>query len=133
MSDTDAERERRIRERAYFLWLEAGCPNGRSIEFWNRAQMLEVGPLSPTGDLPSSVVRDGTAGGVANEGRCTDLAAHPASPSISSSSTPPPARPAPRPLSLLLAIAALILGMAWVARCFETRRAGGSANRWAWL
>jgi Protein of unknown function (DUF2934) len=128
MSDTDAERERRIRERAYFLWLEAGCPDGRSIEFWNRARMLQAGPLSPAGDLPSSVVRGGSTSGVASKGH-TDLAIHPASPS----STAPPARPVPRSLSLLLAIAALILGMAWVAGRFETRRAGGSANRWTWL
>lgn len=132
MSGTDAERERRIRERAYFLWLEAGCPDGRSIEFWTQAQMLEADPLPPAGDLSSSVVRDGTAGGVVNGWRRADPATHSASPSLPSSSAAPPASPAPRPLSLLLAAAALVLGMAWVARHFETRRAGESADRWAW-
>ena len=33
--------ERRIRERAYFLWLEEGCPAGRSDDFWQRACALE--------------------------------------------------------------------------------------------
>ena len=27
-----------IRDRAYALWVEAGSPNGRDEEFWNRAQ-----------------------------------------------------------------------------------------------
>ena len=29
--------EQRIRERAYALWEEAGCPEGRADEFWNLA------------------------------------------------------------------------------------------------
>jgi hypothetical protein len=41
MSNAGKERERRIRERAYFLWLKEGRPEGRSIEFWERARALE--------------------------------------------------------------------------------------------
>jgi hypothetical protein len=31
------DREHRIREIAYFIWLEEGCPNGRDHEHWERA------------------------------------------------------------------------------------------------
>jgi hypothetical protein len=34
------ERDQRIRERAYHLWEEDGCPNGRETEFWERAREL---------------------------------------------------------------------------------------------
>ncbi|HUZ63672.1 MAG TPA: DUF2934 domain-containing protein [Acetobacteraceae bacterium] len=43
MADTDAEREAgesreaRIRERAYAIWMEEGCPDGRQHEHWERA------------------------------------------------------------------------------------------------
>jgi hypothetical protein len=30
--------EQRIRERAYELWEQAGCPDGQSDEFWSLAQ-----------------------------------------------------------------------------------------------
>lgn len=30
--------QRQIEERAYFLWREAGCPGGRDIHFWLRAE-----------------------------------------------------------------------------------------------
>ena len=33
-------REARIRERAYKLWEEGGRPEGRSVEFWGRAEEL---------------------------------------------------------------------------------------------
>lgn len=33
--------EQRIRERAYFLWREDGCPEGRADEHWHRARDLE--------------------------------------------------------------------------------------------
>src|SRR3954453_13937398 len=103
MSDTDAERELRIRERAYFFWLEAGCPDGRSDEFWNRAQMLDAGPFLPVLVLPSSAQSGGTAGGVARGGRRTDPVARPAASPIPSSSTPS-TWPAPPPLSLLFTV-----------------------------
>ena len=37
MSDM-SDREKRIRERAHRLWEEAGCPEGRDQEFWERAE-----------------------------------------------------------------------------------------------
>jgi hypothetical protein len=30
--------ERLVRERAYFLWEDAGCPDGRDVEFWLAAE-----------------------------------------------------------------------------------------------
>lgn len=39
---TDAEREQRIRERAYHLWESDGKPHGRDVEYWERARELEV-------------------------------------------------------------------------------------------
>ena len=40
MSDM-TDREKRIRERAHQLWEEAGCPEGRDQEFWERAEQEE--------------------------------------------------------------------------------------------
>jgi len=42
MSDIDREREERIRIRAYFLWHEAGSPEGGAEEFWHQARRLEL-------------------------------------------------------------------------------------------
>jgi hypothetical protein len=42
MSDHDRDLQRRIRERAYALWQEAGSPSGRDQEFWHRALELEA-------------------------------------------------------------------------------------------
>jgi len=39
-SSADAEREKRIRERAYQLWEEDGSPEGRAEEFWHRARQI---------------------------------------------------------------------------------------------
>jgi hypothetical protein len=39
MSDT---KEHRIREHAFQLWQEAGCPEGRAEEFWHRARDMEA-------------------------------------------------------------------------------------------
>ena len=36
----DADRERRIRDRAYHLWINDGRPHGRAHEFWERAREL---------------------------------------------------------------------------------------------
>lgn len=35
--ERDVERERRIREKAYRLWEEAGRPEGRALEHWAEA------------------------------------------------------------------------------------------------
>ena len=39
MNDDMTERERRIRRRARQLWQEAGQPEGRDQEFWDRAEI----------------------------------------------------------------------------------------------
>lgn len=42
------DREHRIREIAYFIWLEEGCPHGRDQDHWERARdrlaLLEAAP-----------------------------------------------------------------------------------------
>ena len=42
MSDTPQDLELRILERAYFLWIEAGRPEGRAEEYYLRACELEA-------------------------------------------------------------------------------------------
>jgi hypothetical protein len=42
MEATQEDVERRIRERAFALWQEAGCPEGRAEEFWFRARDSEL-------------------------------------------------------------------------------------------
>ncbi|HEY8609928.1 MAG TPA: DUF2934 domain-containing protein [Roseomonas sp.] len=42
MSDTPAKLEERIRERAYSLWQQEGCPEGRAEVHWRLASMLET-------------------------------------------------------------------------------------------
>lgn len=42
MSEAEAAIEDRVRERAYHLWEQAGCPVGRSTEFWCQA-VSEIG------------------------------------------------------------------------------------------
>jgi len=39
--------DERVRERAYFLWREAGCPEGRAEEFWRRAEAEDAPELEP--------------------------------------------------------------------------------------
>lgn len=44
---SDTERDQ-IRRRAYGLWREAGCPQGRDREFWEQAELQVLkarGPL----------------------------------------------------------------------------------------
>lgn len=36
-----------IRERAYFLWQKEGGPEGRDIEFWERARLMEQAAAEP--------------------------------------------------------------------------------------
>jgi hypothetical protein len=36
----DPERERRVRERAYYLWEADGKPHGQDVEYWERAREL---------------------------------------------------------------------------------------------
>lgn len=43
----DITTEQHIRERAYFKWLEAGCPDGREDEFWLSAERELLRPSFP--------------------------------------------------------------------------------------
>ncbi len=38
MSASNEEFDQRVRERAYAMWEEAGRPEGRAEEFWERAR-----------------------------------------------------------------------------------------------
>jgi len=42
MSDSKTFTEHRIRQRAFQLWQEAGCPEGRAEEFWQLAEEAET-------------------------------------------------------------------------------------------
>lgn len=42
ISASDDGFEQRVRERAYFLWLEEGCPEGRTLEHWMLAFTQQV-------------------------------------------------------------------------------------------
>lgn len=43
---SDAERDQ-IRRRAYGLWREAGCPQGRDREFWEQAELQVLKARGP--------------------------------------------------------------------------------------
>lgn len=57
MPDSD-DRERKIRERAYELWQQAGSPEGQHEEFWRQAEAEEHGNADadsfPASDPPSN-------------------------------------------------------------------------------
>ena len=40
MEGTQVNRDEEIRQLAYRLWQEEGCPEGREVEHWLRAQMI---------------------------------------------------------------------------------------------
>jgi hypothetical protein len=42
MSDKLETFETRLKERAFSLWEEAGCPENRAEEFWHRAREIEM-------------------------------------------------------------------------------------------
>lgn len=47
---TDAEREQRIREKAYELWQADGAPEGKSDHYWHRArELVEMESSDPRG------------------------------------------------------------------------------------
>lgn len=56
--------ESRIRERAYYLWLQEGCPEGRAEVHWEEAselvaiednQKLTTRPVPPADSSPTTV------------------------------------------------------------------------------
>jgi len=62
------ERLARIRERAYRLWEEDGCPEGRDVEFWERAKELVGMEEHPTaGEVPNPMTRADRMPGVTVE------------------------------------------------------------------
>lgn len=40
MQGTEIDRNEEIRQLAYRIWQEEGCPDGRDVEHWLRAQMI---------------------------------------------------------------------------------------------
>ncbi|KAA2212559.1 DUF2934 domain-containing protein [Teichococcus oryzae] len=42
---TEEDQEKQLRERAYYLWLQAGQPEGQAAEFWEQAQAEEKAAL----------------------------------------------------------------------------------------
>jgi hypothetical protein len=55
--------DERIRERAYRLWEENGCPPGRDQEFWERArELVEIEANPYSGRLPNPMIRGTPAG-----------------------------------------------------------------------
>lgn len=42
MDGRQQESEQRIRERAYFLWQQDGCPDGRAAQHWEQACRVEA-------------------------------------------------------------------------------------------
>ena len=42
VNDKEQKREQRIRERAYFLWQNDGCPVGQADRYWERAREIEA-------------------------------------------------------------------------------------------
>ncbi len=49
MVDDTNDLEKRIRERAFQMWEDAGYPHDRAEEFWLRAEKIELGQ-APDGD-----------------------------------------------------------------------------------
>ena len=45
MSETDRHYEDQVRQRAYYLWEQAGQPDGRNEEFWHMA-LAEISQAS---------------------------------------------------------------------------------------
>jgi len=58
MTEANDLMEHRIRERAFQLWQEAGCPEGQADEFWHLARAIETGIDDPE---PTDLVEE--AGG----------------------------------------------------------------------
>ena len=53
-SESDQQREQRIRERAYHLWEADGRPHGGETEYWERARALIGMEQNPdAGQLPN--------------------------------------------------------------------------------
>jgi len=59
------ERLQRIRQQAYHLWEEDGRPDGRDVDYWDRARILVGIEESPgAGQVNETIVRDTAVDGV---------------------------------------------------------------------
>jgi hypothetical protein len=59
------EHEERTRLRAYLLWQEDGCPDGRDKEFWERADFLiRMEDSEGAGQLPNPATQNKPIPGV---------------------------------------------------------------------
>lgn len=43
--------EQRVRERAYAIWLEEGCPDGRDADHWLHAERAVLGETAVAADV----------------------------------------------------------------------------------
>ena len=59
LAPPDADALQRIRERAFFLWQQDGCPDGQSEEYWERARELQAMTDSAGAGLKSVDAPDG--------------------------------------------------------------------------
>lgn len=48
----DTSLEQQIREQAYALWEKEGSPEGRDLEFWERARLMVEASSSPAASTP---------------------------------------------------------------------------------
>lgn len=50
--------EQKIRERAYALWEKEGAPDGRDLEFWERARLMLEAEQAPAPERPMEAHSD---------------------------------------------------------------------------
>ncbi|WP_247893263.1 DUF2934 domain-containing protein [Azospirillum endophyticum] len=43
--------EQRVRDRAYAIWLEEGCPDGRDADHWFHAERAVLAETAPIADI----------------------------------------------------------------------------------
>jgi hypothetical protein len=57
--ENDAEREAKVRERAYRLWEQEDRPHGRDLEFWERArELIGMEESAGAGQIPNPATSD---------------------------------------------------------------------------
>ncbi len=57
--EDDADRDQRVRERAYHLWEADGCPHGRDLDYWERArELVGMADSAGSGQLPNPQTHD---------------------------------------------------------------------------
>lgn len=53
MAASGGDREQKIRETAYLIWMEEGCPSGRDVDHWLKAcERVDLAAAIP-GDAPA--------------------------------------------------------------------------------